>query len=153
VQGSRTGGGQPSLKGRAWRAFLEVHGEAVRVLDRELKRGIDLDLLFYDVMLHISEGSDGRRMSDLAQAVVLSKSGFTSVVDRMERAGLIERRPDPEDRRATRVVLTPAGARRFDEAAEVHRDIVHGIFTSVITDEEARAIVEALERVRRRLRE
>jgi len=125
----------------------------VQLLGEEMKRGAGLDLRFYDVMLHISEGTDGRRMTELAQAVVLSKSGFTSLVDRMERAGLIERRPDPDDRRATRVVLTRDGEERFREAAVIHREVVHRIFTSVVTVDEARVILEALGRVRRRLLE
>lgn len=153
MQGSRSTTSRPSLPGQAWRALFEVHGEAVQLLSEELKRGAGLDLLFYDVMLHISEGTDGRRMTELAQAVVLSKSGFTSLVDRMERAGLIERQPDPDDRRAIRVVLTREGVRRFQEAAVLHRDVVHRIFTSVVTVDEARVILEALERVRQRLRE
>ena len=144
-QEGRTSG--PTVRGRAWRALLVVGQELVRALDAALQHGVGLDLQQYDVMLHVSEGDGGRRMTDLAEAVVLSKSGLTSLVDRMEAAGLLERRPDPDDRRATRVVLSDAGRVRFREAAAYHREVVHRIFIEHVTDAEATAMVDALERV------
>lgn len=153
MQGPQSGAGEPSIQGRAWRALLVVTEELIRVLDSELQRSVGLDLQQYDVMLHVSEGDQGRRMTELAQAVVLSKSGLTSLVDRMERDGLLERKPDPSDRRATRIVLTAVGADRFREAAACHRDVVHRIFTSHVQAEEALAMVSALERVWKCLQE
>lgn len=151
MQDSRAEHVASTVRGRAWRALLEVSRDLLQALDAELRRAAELDLQQYDVLLHVSEGVGGRRMTDLAEAVVLSKSGLTSVVDRMEREGLLERRPDPSDRRATRVVLSARGSERFREATEIHRDIVHRIFTFHITDEEADAILEALTRVGREL--
>jgi DNA-binding MarR family transcriptional regulator len=142
------GRGRTTVRGNAWRLLLETHRDLVVRLDRELRSGVGLELLYYDVMLHVTEAGGARRMTDLAEAVVVSKSGFTSVVDRMERAGLIERRADPGDRRATRIVLTSEGEARFREAAAYHRDVVHGIFTSLLTEEEAEVFVSVLERVR-----
>ena len=148
MQGSRETGETPSIRGQAWRALLTVTQELVQVLDAELQDGVGLGLLQYDVMLHVSEGEGGRRMTGLAEAVVLSKSGLTSLVDRMERDGLLERRPDPDDRRATRVVLSDEGEDRFGEAAAFHREVVHRIFTSRVSDDEAEVILATLERVR-----
>jgi len=153
MQPSSVGRGRTTVRVSAWRLLLETHRDLVARLDRELRSGVGLELLYYDVMLHITEGGGARRMTDLAEAVVLSKSGLTSVVDRMERAGLIERQADPRDRRATRVVLTSEGEARFREAAAYHRDVVHGIFTSVLTEEEAGVFVSVLERVRSALKE
>jgi DNA-binding MarR family transcriptional regulator len=141
-----------SVRGRAWRAVLEVHRDVVQHLERDFRESVGLDLLYYDVLLHVSEGQRGRRMTELADAVVLSKSGLTSVVDRMEADGLLERRPDPDDRRAVRVVLTPRGEERFREAAEQHAETVRRIFTSIVTDDEAGVIVDVLGRVRERVR-
>lgn len=149
MQGSSSGARGPTLKGKAWRALLEVHRDVVRYLEMEFKDGAGLDLQYYDVMLHVSEGGKGgRRMTELAEAVVLSKSGLTSLVDRMERDGLVERRPDPVDRRATRIVLTDRGGERFQEVSAHHRGVVRRIFTSRVTDEEAAVMVDVLERVR-----
>lgn len=154
MQGSsRDVGHGPSPQGRAWRMLLTVGQALVRTLDEELQRGVGLDLQRYDVMLHVSEGEGGRRMTDLARAVVLSKSGLTALVDRMEADGLLERRPDPADRRATRVVLTGEGESRFREASAFHRAVVHRIFIERVTEEEAVVLSGALERVRRELDE
>jgi DNA-binding MarR family transcriptional regulator len=60
---------------------------------------------------------DGLRMGEIARRARLSKQTITTMVRLCERDGLVERRPDPDDRRATRVHLT-AKARRFQPAAE-----------------------------------
>lgn len=147
MQESSSGTRGPTPQGRAWRALLEVHRDLVRYLDEEFREGTGVDLQYYDVMLHVSEGDEGRRMTDLAEAVVLSKSGLTSLVDRMERDGLIARTPDPSDRRATRIVLTPEGERRFGEVSAHHREVVKRIFTSRVTEEEAEVVVDVLRRL------
>ena len=153
MQGSRSGKAKPSIRGRAWRALLEVMQALIQTLDGQLQRGVDLTLQQYDVMLHVSEGSGGRRMTELAEAVVLSKSGLTSLVDRMEVSGLLERRADPKDRRATRVVLTEKGETRFREAAALHREVVRRIFIRHLKEAEAEVITDVLERVRVGLKE
>ena len=63
-------------------------------------------------------------MRELGDAVVISKSGLTGVVDRMEQAGLVERVADPGDRRVTLVALTPLGAERYEHARVDHRAAV-----------------------------
>ena len=138
----------PTVQGRAWRMLLETHRDIIRCLEKEFREGVGTELQYYDVMLHVSEGDGGRRMTDLAEAVVLSKSGLTALIDRMEREGLVARRPDPRDRRAVRVVLTEGGEKLFAEATRHHRGVVRRIFTSVVTEEQANAMVEALLRVR-----
>jgi DNA-binding MarR family transcriptional regulator len=60
---------------------------------------------------------DGLRIGEIARRSRLSKQTMTTMVRLCERDGLVERRPDPEDGRATRVFLT-ANARRFQPAAE-----------------------------------
>lgn len=149
MQESRSQAKVPSIRGRAWRALLEGSRDLLRTLDRQLLEGVGLDLRYYDVLLHVAEGEGGRRMTELADAIILSKSGLTSLVDRMEREGLLERRPDPTDRRAILVTLTAHGADRFREASQRHRTLVRQMFTSRVSDEEAAVIVEVLERVRR----
>ena len=151
AQGSPGAEPGPTVQGHAWRVLLETHRDIIRCLEREFREGVGTDLQYYDVMLHVSEGDGGRRMTDLAEAVVLSKSGLTALIDRMEREGLVARRPDPGDRRAVRVVLTEDGEQLFAEATRHHRGVVRRIFTSVVTEEEANAMVEALLRVREAL--
>jgi len=138
----------PTIQGRAWRSLLETHRELIDRIEEEFKSHTPLELQQYDVMFHVSEVSDGMRMTDLASAVVLTKSGLTSLVDRMEAANLVQRRPDAKDRRATRIHLTPAGRRALATASRHHRDVVREIWTSRVGEEEAAVIVDVLARVR-----
>lgn len=145
---SKTATKGPTIQGRAWRSLLETHRALIDRIEQEFKSHTPLELQQYDVMFHVSEVSGGMRMSDLASAILLTKSGITSLVDRMEAAQLIERRPDPKDRRATRVHLTPTGEQALSEASRHHRQVVRRIWTSRMSEEEAAVIVDVLARVR-----
>ena len=138
----------PTIQGRAWRSLLEAHRELIDRIEEEFKSHTPIELQQYDVMFHVSEASDGMRMTDLASAVLLTKSGLTSLVDRMEAANLVERRPDPKDRRATRIHLTAAGGRALAAASRHHRNVVREIWTSRMSEKEAAVIVDVLARVR-----
>jgi DNA-binding MarR family transcriptional regulator len=108
-----------------------------------------MPMTWYDVLLHLSEApSDELRMRELAEAVVISKSGLTGLVDRMEQAGLVARRPDPDDRRAIAVSLTAAGRRRFRAAARGHRAGIARHFEAHVTTAEAEAMAAALRKVK-----
>ncbi|MFQ5948169.1 MAG: MarR family winged helix-turn-helix transcriptional regulator [Acidimicrobiia bacterium] len=137
-----------NVRRRAWRAIMVTHGMITPLLDEELRDGTDLDLQTYDALLHTYEAGDpGIRMTDLAQNVVLSKSGLTTLVDRLEERGLLQRIADPEDRRTTRITLTPQGMDTFRNAAKVHVASIQKHFTDLLTDDEAKVIAEALERI------
>jgi len=105
----------------AWRALLETHARVVEALETELLAERGLPLAWYDILVQLSEAPRVRlRMRELAGAVLLSKSGLTRLVDRMEAAGLVARKPCASDRRGTFVGLTPAGMRALRGAAPVH---------------------------------
>jgi DNA-binding MarR family transcriptional regulator len=60
------------------------------------------------------------RPGELMRSTMLSSAGMTKRLDRLAEAGLVERRPDPDDRRGTLVRLTPAGRKAIDQALPVH---------------------------------
>ena len=93
-----------------WRSFLNAHARVTRAIGRELAAAGLPDLSWYDLLwaLHRAPGG-GLRVNELARAVVLSPTGMSRFVDRLEAEGLVRREPDPEDRRALQVVLTDAG--------------------------------------------
>jgi len=110
---------------RAWQMFFEAHAAVCADVETELQRTHGLSLRWYDVLLHLHAAPKRRlSMRDLGGAVVISKSGLTGVVDRMARAGLVERVPDPADRRVILVALTPAGGERYERARVGHRAAV-----------------------------
>ncbi len=132
----------------AWRSFLEAHARVTSVLEEELEAEKDLPLTWYDVLVQLEESAEHRlRMTDLAGAVLLSKSGLTRLIDRMCGAGLVERAPDPFDRRGTYVILTTAGYDRLQDAAPVHMRGVEEHFARYLSDAETAAIHEGFTRV------
>ncbi len=105
----------------AWRTFLRAHATVVRRLEAELVAEHDLPLASYDVLVQLSEAPDRRlRMTELADRVLLSRSGLTRLADRLERDGLLERRACPDDARGTLAVLTSAGLDRLRAAWPTH---------------------------------
>jgi DNA-binding MarR family transcriptional regulator len=132
----------------AWRAFLEAYAVTLDVLEHELKAGENLPLTWYDVLVQLAEAPEDRlRMQELADAVLLSKSGVTRLVDRMERAGLVERTRCADDRRGTFATLTGAGRSRLRAAAPTHLAGVHAHFATHLDDEEAATLARLLGRV------
>jgi DNA-binding MarR family transcriptional regulator len=109
----------------AWRGLLRAYSALVHDLDLELREACDLSLHEYEVLLLLSEAPGQRmRMSDVASAVLLSQSGLTRLVDRLARAGAVERTRCQEDRRGLNAELTEAGRARLEQAQPTH---LHGV--------------------------
>lgn len=133
----------------AWRELVETHGELFGRLADELLDEVGMPVSWYDVLLHLSDVEGGRRrMTDLARAVVISKSGLTTLVDRLAETGLVRREVPPEDRRAVDVVMTDAGRERFRAARHAHRRGIERHFCAKISDDEARTLLDILGRIR-----
>jgi DNA-binding MarR family transcriptional regulator len=133
---------------RAWRGMLRTHATLTKALDAELEAAHGLPLSSYEVLLHLGD-ADGRRMrmSDLADSVILSRSGLTRLVDRMEREGLIERQSCPSDARGSFATLTAAGRRKLTAARATHLAGVRSMFLDHFTPEEQEVLGAAWERV------
>jgi DNA-binding MarR family transcriptional regulator len=137
------------LRHRAWRALMETHAELLGRLVDELRAEVGMPIAWYDVLLHLAEVDGERlRMRELAGAVLLSKSGLTTLVDRMQAAGLVRREVPPGDRRSIDVVLTDEGRRRFEQARAVHRRGIDEHFCAHVSDEEAATLLDVLGRLR-----
>jgi DNA-binding MarR family transcriptional regulator len=132
----------------AWRGFLRVHASLLRDLDRELEEAHGLPLTHYEVLLHLANAPGDRlRMSDLASSVLLSQSGVSRLVDRLERVGHVVRKPCPDDRRVLYAQLTDAGRTRLAEARPTHLAGVRARFLAHFDDAELDDLAEAWERV------
>ena len=132
----------------AWRGFLRVHASLVRDLDRELEEAHGLPLTHYEVLLYLASAPERRmRMSDLASSVLLSQSGVTRLIDRLERAGYVVRKPCPEDRRVLWAQLTEAGKARLDEARPTHLAGIRARFLAHFDDDELDELAAGWERV------
>jgi DNA-binding MarR family transcriptional regulator len=138
----------------AWRALLEAHAAITDLLERELEQERGLPLSKFEVLLKLAEAPEGRmRMLELAQSVLLSKSGLSRLVDRMEAAGLVRRERCPSDRRGAYAVLTDEGRRVLRRAAPVHLRGIQEHFAGKLDDHEVRVLADALGRVTAAARE
>jgi DNA-binding MarR family transcriptional regulator len=133
---------------RAWRGLLRVHAQLSKALDAELEREHGLPLTSYEVLLYLSEADDGRmRMHDLASSVLLSRSGLTRLVDRLERDGYLERCSCAHDARGAFAVLTPAGREKLEAARVTHLAGVRELFLGHFSPEELDVLGDAWDRV------
>lgn len=132
----------------AWRAFLEGQARVLEALGRELEAEHGLTLSAYEVLLYLYEEPSGSiRMQELAGRVLLSKSGLTRLVDRLEAEGLVSRRACPTDRRGVEATLTDLGRRRFRAAGPTHLRGIAEHFTSHLTKADAEAVIRTMRKV------
>src|SRR5919106_6003572 len=105
----------------AWRGLLRAHRDVVARLDAELEREQGLPLSSYEVLISLADAPGGRlRMGELAGALLLSRSGLTRLVDRLERQGMVERERCEDDARGYFAVITAAGRDRLLSARPAH---------------------------------
>jgi DNA-binding MarR family transcriptional regulator len=131
-----------------WRSFLVAHAQIRRQLERELQAEQSLGLGEYEVLLHLARAEDRQlRMSELADRLVLSRSGVTRLVDRLEAESLVERHSCATDRRGSWATLTDAGHARLRQAAPTHLRGVGEHFLDRIPPAELDALRRTLDRV------
>jgi len=132
----------------AWRGLLRVHAALVKSLDAELSAAHELPLSSYEVLITL-EAAPGRklRMSELADSVLLSRSGMTRLVDRLEHNGLLERDHCTADGRGCFAVLTDKGLGAVADARRTHFCGVRERFLSQFADEELRLLATFWDRV------
>lgn len=131
-----------------WRSFLRAHAGVIRELERELAADAGLPLGWYDVLLQLAEAPARRlRMADLADRVLLSRSGLTRLVDRLQAEGLVRREPSPEDARGMFTVLTAEGIDRLRKAVPVHLEGIQRHWLAHFDDDELRQLGALLSRL------
>lgn len=131
----------------SWSALLRVHAAVVPKLGKALAE-VGLPISWYDVLLVLNAAPDRRlRMSELGYQAVLSREQISRVVTELERAGLVERQPNPDDRRSSFAVITPEGRARLRAAAPTYLTAIEQHYTRHLTAEEIAVIGSALGRV------
>jgi DNA-binding MarR family transcriptional regulator len=132
------GFGQDGLQ--AWLGFRTVHAKVVRRLDALLAASYRMTLNEFEVLLKLEIAGGRLRMSDLAQAALLSRSGLTRIVDELEAQQLVVREPDDDDGRVLVAKLTRRGRARFNAARRAHVANVNALFLGPLTAEQRRGL-------------
>ena len=126
-------------------SVMAVCGDLWRAADR-VREGVsanlaadDLDLAGHDVLLTLRRQGRGRALSpsELAEDMMISTSAMTNRLDRLQKRGLIERQPDPADRRALRIVLTEAGFALVDRIVVSHVATEERLVSALSAEERA----------------
>jgi DNA-binding MarR family transcriptional regulator len=117
-------------------------------IDTRLRAEHDLPLSFFESLYFIGRSRNGGlRIGDLARALRVTVGGTSKLADRIERAGLIRREPDPDDRRASRIVLTPSGRRALAAAVTTYETELAGALDAVLSKKEQAAMHDLVTRL------
>jgi DNA-binding MarR family transcriptional regulator len=119
----------------AWSGFVRAHSYLVRELDKDLQRSHRLGQSSYQVLLQLAIAPRGRlRMTALADAVLLSPSGLTRLVDQLEREGLVVRERREDDARSYDAVLSPQGRKLAKAATQANLRRVRELFIDRLSE-------------------
>lgn len=131
-----------------WRTFLRAHATLVRRLEADLLDNHNLPLAWYDVLARLVEAEDHRlRMSELADRVMLSPSGLTRLIDRLEKNGLVDRQHAEGDGRGLYAVLTEQGYNTLRDASGTHLRGIHEYVIAKYSSDELKEVARLLERL------
>jgi DNA-binding MarR family transcriptional regulator len=137
----------------AWLAFLEVSHLLDRAIEQQLRQDAGISHAQFEVLNRLAAAEAGRlRMSELADLIVVSRSGLTYQVTRLEKAGLVRREKCPGDDRGVLAALTPAGRAALERAAPGHVRLVRNALIDALTPAQLTVIAEGLASARARLR-
>lgn len=131
----------------AWAALLRTHASVLPKVERALS-SVGVPLTWYDILLVVNAAPGRRlRMTELGQQAVVSRERVSRVVTELERAGLVTREANPDDRRSVFAAITPEGRKRLRGAAPTYLAAIEDHFLSHLTREDARMLATVLGRV------
>lgn len=147
VRRSRARAEQPDAR-VAWHNLLQVSTCVIREFDRRLDREHRISAREFDVLINLDNAPDRRlRMTELANAAMLSSGGLTRLVGRLEERGFVRRDQDTVDARAFHAKLTDTGRVLLAEARVTHDAVIHDLFGAHLSATEVDAMTRALARV------
>ena len=136
------------VEGKAWGGLMRMHGRMLQRMEADLVRHSQLTSPEFEVLLQLSWASDGRlRMLELARNSLLTRSGMSRLLTRLERAGLLHREGTPDDERGAVFRLTAAGQAKFKAAKKKHVAFVREQFLRHFSKKELALMVDFWQRV------
>jgi DNA-binding MarR family transcriptional regulator len=131
----------PADMGAAWGGLLRTHKTITTAMSEQLESAHGLDLRSYDVLRQLALADRSRlRMGELAERVMLTRSGLSGVVDRLETAGLVLREPTGDDGRGLYARITPQGVRLLRRVRATIENTVRHHFVDRLTAEDLAAL-------------
>jgi len=134
---------------QAWEQTLTSVSRLLQKFDSNMQDEAGISVIWYDVLLHLNHAPDKKmRMQVLSKSLVLTRSGVTRLVDRIEKAGLVRREAAAEDRRGYYAILTDEGSEVLAKAQEAHRRDIRQYFGAYLDKAEQQVVFDLMAKVR-----
>ena len=135
----------------AWLALVRTHARLWDQVETQMRRESGLTMSRYDVLMHLDMAGGRLGLSELASAIVLSPSGLSKLLDRMETSGLLHREPDPRDARSTFAKITPRGRSLVRKVRQSHHAWLQQVFGDALDDRDVAELTRIMERINARI--
>lgn len=131
----------------AWLAFVRAHARLWELVETQMRRDHGLTMARYDVLATLVNAGGRLGLSDLAASIVLSQSGLSKLLDRMERSDLVQRDPDPRDGRAAFAAITARGRAMERRARRGHHDLLREAFAGTLDERDLADLTRIMDRI------
>jgi DNA-binding MarR family transcriptional regulator len=131
----------------AWLSFVRTHTRLWDQVEAQMRKDHGLTMARYDVLAQLVNAGGRLGLSDLASSIVLSPSGLSKLLDRMERSGLVRREPDPDDARSAFATITPRGRSIVGRARDGHHAFLQRAFGDALDDRDLADLTRVMNRM------
>ena len=131
----------------AWLSLVRTHAQLWDQAEAQMREDHGLTMVRYDVLASLANAGGRLGLSDLASSILLSQSGLSKLLDRMDRSGLVHRDPDPRDARAAFATLTPRGRSMARQARQGHHDYLQHVFGNALDDRDLADLARVMSRI------
>jgi DNA-binding MarR family transcriptional regulator len=131
----------------AWLGLIRTHARLMDEAEAQMRRDSGLTMSRYDVLMQLDMAGGRLGLSDLASTIVLSPSGLSKLLDRMEASELIRREPDPRDARSAFARITPRGRSLVRKARQSHHAWLQRAFGDALDDGDVAALTRIMEQI------
>jgi len=137
----------------AYFALIEASSLLRHAVEQQLQDAGGLSYVQFQLLATLGDAPEGsRRMTDLADGVVYSRSGLTYQAQVLEKRGLVVRAPSPDDERSVTVTLTDEGRAVLGEVFPGHVAVVHDLLLAPLSRADVETLAEILGRARDHMR-
>ncbi len=131
----------------AWLSLVRTHARLWDLVEAQMRRDHGLTMARYDVLAQLVNAGGRLGLSELAASIMLSQSGLSKLLDRMELSGLVRRDPDPRDARSAFATITPQGQSLAEQAREGHHNVLRHAFGGSLADRDLADLARVMSRI------
>jgi DNA-binding MarR family transcriptional regulator len=131
----------------AWLDFVRTHARLWDQVEAQMRKDHGLTMARYDVLATLVNAGGRLGLSELASSILLTQSGVSKLLDRMERSGLVRREPDPSDGRSAFATITPRGRAMVEEARHGHHELLQRLFGDALEDRDLDDLARIMDRI------